>query len=276
MFEHLDIMWLYPVYNATLSCLGVVIISGLKDKNINRMRVAIVGICSLIIGVLVLYTRDNSQVLMYVYEHLIELLPIAITIFSEIDKVIINLMPMTDPSPSGPSSTGPSTSGPSSTGPSTSGPSSTGPSTSGPSSTGPSSSAARDNFQNLIIPSSSLTVEQLDDFFGPPNKDNLKIARDKIVEQAKECYERKNSSKLTIYSQDYSVSSRLTTQDHNSVARQLLAIRNKEYAVRLNLSTNSPKVMLPKGKGPSTSRSNAAVLCNKATIADLSSGLDEQ
>lgn len=68
MFECLDITWLYPVYNATISCLGVVIVYGLKDKKPTRAKIAFAGIISLILAIIVLYTRNNVDDLMFAYK----------------------------------------------------------------------------------------------------------------------------------------------------------------------------------------------------------------
>ena len=89
MFENLDILWFYPVYNATLSCLGVVIIYGINNKKIRPLRVAIVGVCSLIIGVLVLYIRQNQDVWMYAYECIAVSLPFIVAILSDIGTITI-------------------------------------------------------------------------------------------------------------------------------------------------------------------------------------------
>ena len=258
MFECLDIIWLYPVYNATLSCLGIVIISGIKDKNIHRFRVAIVGICSLLISVILLCTGHNLQGLIYFYEHITELLPIAILWKS--DKIMISFMNQS------------SSSGPSSSGPSSSGPSSSALPLSEPSSSGPSYTRHVAN-QEELVPSKDLPDKQLDEMFGPPNKDHLKAAIDKIVGQSEECKQNNNGSyKWSIYSVDYSPSLRLSYQDKNAIARQLLGLRTK-YDMRFNKTTNSTKVMI--AKGISGKKTNVAVTCNKATIDDLNSGLNE-
>lgn len=76
MFESLNILWIYPVFNATISCLIVVIITGIKDRAIKRVQIAIVAIYSLIIGVILLCISNN-------WEHLVTLLPFIIAILSD-------------------------------------------------------------------------------------------------------------------------------------------------------------------------------------------------
>lgn len=87
IFEILDIAWLYPVFNATLSCLAVIITSGLYSKEIKPIKVAIVGVCSLIIGIFVLYIHENQDALVYVYEHIAILLPYTIVILFQADTI---------------------------------------------------------------------------------------------------------------------------------------------------------------------------------------------
>ena len=111
IFEILNIVWLYPVYNAIISCLGVVIISGLCNKQIKPVRVAIVGICSLMIGIFVLYIHENQDVLMYAYDHLTILLPLVSAILLDRGTIPLSFASKED-SPAGPSTS--TTGGPSS------------------------------------------------------------------------------------------------------------------------------------------------------------------
>lgn len=164
-----------------------------------------------------------------------------------------------------------SSSGPSSSGPSSSGPSSSALPLSEPSSSGPSYTRHVAG-QEVLVPSKDLPDKELDEMFGPPNKDHLKAARDKIVAQSEQCKQNNGSYKSSIYSVDYPPSLRLSNQDKNAVARQLLGLRTK-YDMRFNKSTNSTKVMI--AKGLSGNKTNVAVACNKATIDDLNSGLNE-
>lgn len=105
MFENLNIVWLYPMYNATLSCLGVVIITGLKNQTVTRVKVALVGLCSLIIGVIVLYIGSNTDVLVNYLSFLlisllsswhmlqcIEMPSTFLKIFPKMEKVLILMM----------------------------------------------------------------------------------------------------------------------------------------------------------------------------------------
>ena len=59
IFNDLDVIWLYPMFNAALSCLGVTIIFGLKNKTITLINLALLAFCSLAMGVIVLYIGNN-------------------------------------------------------------------------------------------------------------------------------------------------------------------------------------------------------------------------
>lgn len=130
-------------------------ISGLKDKSINRIKIAIVGICSLIIGVIVLDLRNNSQALMFVYQHISELLPFTLVILSETNNILCK-------GDSGPSN--------------------------GSAPTTESPSSKKGYFPP--VPSKDLTDTELNDMFGEPNKEKLTIVRDKIRAQTLELSKR--------------------------------------------------------------------------------------
>ena len=93
IFENLNLIWLYPMFNATLSCLGVVIIFGLNNKTIKLVKVATVGLCTLIISVFVLYIGNNWQMLadflplLLIHLPLFWYMPQAIDISSSIFKI---------------------------------------------------------------------------------------------------------------------------------------------------------------------------------------------
>ena len=124
LFEGLNIMWAYAMFNATISCLGVVVITGLKDQNLKPVRVAIVGICSLTIGILILYISHNTEILADAYYYIALLLPFVFTIPQELSNLIVAYFPPGSPA-AGPSggNTGPSGSGPAAPSGSKSGPS---------------------------------------------------------------------------------------------------------------------------------------------------------
>ena len=88
MFENLNMVWLYPVYNAILSCLGVVIVSGIKNNNVSHLKVAMVGVCGLTVGIFLLYIRCNSDTLMYAFEHVAVLLPFIIATLSDVPSIL--------------------------------------------------------------------------------------------------------------------------------------------------------------------------------------------
>lgn len=216
MFAHLDVMCLYPIYNATLSCLSVVIISGIKDKNINRIRVAIVGMCSLIISIIVLYTHNNSQVLMYIYQHITELLPFTLIILSEISNVLFTTQP-------GPSSGSIPADEPSS-----------------------SKQTGGGGSNKAPVPSKDLTDVQLDDMFGKPDKEKLAIIQNKIRTQAVELNESAGKSKVGSIYRNYSPKATLTLDEYPVIARHLLGL-HEGYAMQYNKDAKLSKVMRIQG-----------------------------
>ena len=80
LFENLNWTWAYPFFNATFSCLGVVVVTGLKDQNLKLVRLAIVGIYSLILSIFFLYLSYNSEIYKGAYESLAILLGITISL----------------------------------------------------------------------------------------------------------------------------------------------------------------------------------------------------
>lgn len=82
IFENLDIMWLYTMYNAIISCLAVVIIYGIKNRNIKLFKIATVGLCSLIIGAIVLYITYDLENLRHVCVPLATFLPLTMGILA--------------------------------------------------------------------------------------------------------------------------------------------------------------------------------------------------
>ena len=72
IFENLNIIWVYPFFNAILSCLGVVMIYGIKNKDLKQVKLATVGLCSLIIGIIILQIN-----------HYWEILPLTMVILAE-------------------------------------------------------------------------------------------------------------------------------------------------------------------------------------------------
>ena len=86
MFDSLNIMWLYPIYNAIISCLGVVIVSGMIDKNLTFVKLATVGLVSLITCAIVLYIAYNLKNLRYAYLFLVTPLPLTMVILYDSDS----------------------------------------------------------------------------------------------------------------------------------------------------------------------------------------------
>ena len=95
LFENLNWIWAYPFFNATFSCLGVVVVTGLKDQNLKLVRLAIVGICSLILSIFFLYLSYNSEIYKGAYESLAILLAIIIkiTISHELPNILYTMGP---------------------------------------------------------------------------------------------------------------------------------------------------------------------------------------
>ena len=248
MFEQLNLLWVYPVYNATLSCLGVVIISGIKDKKVDRLRVGIVGICTLTVGVIVLYTHYNSEQLMYIYERLIATLPISISILCERDKVTI--LSFDDQSRSAPSSSAPSSSAPSSSAPSSSAPYA-----------GKPAPKQLWDFNTSVISPTGLTEDRLNELYTKPNKPSLRTALNKLNAQVRETgYKRPKS----IYSA-FSKEATLNTFEQNAVARQLMGQR-KGYVAYYDEKSGTTLVMQQKAKA------YEAITANKNVINDLTEG----
>lgn len=80
LFDNLNWVWAYFVFNAILSCLGVVVVTGLKDENLKLFRVAIAGICTLILSILFIFLSYNYEILKGAYEIIAILWPTAIAI----------------------------------------------------------------------------------------------------------------------------------------------------------------------------------------------------
>lgn len=113
----------------------------------------------------------------------------------------------------------------------------------------------------IHTPSAELDDAKLDNMFGKPNKDHLKIARDKILGQSKEI---NRKDKPSIYSLEYSPHLVLTSQDTNAVARQLLGL-HKSYVTHFYQATQMSRVLLPSANG----KKHKAVTCSKRTLSDL-------
>ena len=91
LFDSLNIMWIYPVFNAIISCLTLVMVYGMKDQNLKRVKIATVGLCSLVTGIIILYIGHYWESLRYAYEYLITFLPFTMAILSENKDIILTL-----------------------------------------------------------------------------------------------------------------------------------------------------------------------------------------
>ena len=85
IFNNLDVIWLYPMFNAALSCLGLTIIFGLKDETITRVKLATVMLCTLTVGVIVLYIGNNWEILVDFLSFLLISLPLFLYMPQTID-----------------------------------------------------------------------------------------------------------------------------------------------------------------------------------------------